>query len=149
MQLWFQFLIGLVSYLCLLPASVTAVVRPLQTRDTYASNPDVLVNGTNGDPGVYPISPDGASKGWRFMPDITSLAGATLDTTSIKVGTNGATLTHYITSNYTASSIKRAVVIVHGEDRPSWNMQIYTSLALERAIMGGTVKSDEVVIMAP
>jgi hypothetical protein len=110
---------------------------------------NVLVNGTHGDPGVYPNSVNGASKGWRFMPDITSIAGATLDTTTLSVGSKDATLTHYITSGYTASKIKRAVVIIHGEDRPSWNMQIYTTLALQRATQGGTVKEDEVVIMSP
>jgi len=109
----------------------------------------MLVNGSAGDPGVYPISPNGASKGWRFMPDITNIAGATLDTTSLTVGSRGATLTHYITTDYVASNIKRAVVIIHGEDRPSWNLQIYATKALQRAVTGGTVKEDEVVIMAP
>jgi hypothetical protein len=124
------------------------------TSDTHfrrASSSTKLINGTHGDPGVYPGTVNGGGKGWPFMPDITTLANATLDTTSLQVGTNtrGGILTHYITSNYTASNIKRAVVVVHGEDRPSWNMQIYANLALERATLGGTVKKDEVVIMAP
>ena len=110
---------------------------------------DVLVNGTHGDPGVYPVSTAGAIDGWRFMPDITAIAGATLDTTSLTVGSQGATLTHYITTQYSPSKIKRAVVMVHGEDRPSWNMQIYTTRALQRAAEGGDVSEDEVVILSP
>jgi hypothetical protein len=129
-------------------AKASVSVQSLRARGVLAST-DVLVNGTDGDPGVYPISEKDSGTGWRFMPDITSLAGATLDTTSMVVGTKGATLTNYITSDYTASKIKRAVVIIHGEDRVSWNMQIYTTLALKRAVTGGTVQEDEVVIMAP
>lgn len=82
------------------------------------------------------------------MPDITDIAGSTLDTTSLTVG-SGSILTHYITSNFTPSSIKRAVVLIHGQDRPSWNMQIYGNLALQRAVTGGDVKAEEVVIMSP
>lgn len=113
-----------------------------------AATSTTLLNGSHGDPGVYPGSYNGGSKGWTFMPDITDIAGAMLDTTSLTVG-SGNILTHYITSNFTASNIKRAVVLIHGQDRPSWNMQIYGNLALQRAATGGGVKADEVVIMSP
>ena len=43
-----------------------------------------------GDPGIYPGTERGASKGWPFMPDLTELANATLDTTTMKVGDQGA-----------------------------------------------------------
>ncbi|UZJ56231.1 hypothetical protein CBS101457_005551 [Exobasidium rhododendri] len=143
MQLRSPFALSLFS--CL---SALAAADLLQHRATSTSSNE-LINGTGGDPGVYPGSTTGGTTGWRFMPDITSIAGATLDTTSMVVGTKGSTLTNYITSDYTASNIKRAVVIIHGEDRPSWNLQIYATLALQRAVLGGTVKEDEVVIMAP
>lgn len=57
--------------------------------------------------------------------------------------------THYISSNYSASTVKRAVVMVHGDDRVSWNMQIYTNKALLRATSGGGVDYGDVVLVAP
>lgn len=90
-----------------------------------------------------------ASNGWRSMPDLTLIAGATLDTSSLLVGDQGAVLSHYITSNYLVSQIKRAIIIVHGDDRESWNMQIYVTKALQRAMQGGDIRQEEVVIMAP
>lgn len=44
------------------------------------------------DPGVFAGTRHGGISGWPFMPDITQLANATLDTTSITVGDAGATL---------------------------------------------------------
>lgn len=39
--------------------------------------------------------------------------------------------------------------MVHGDDRVSWNMQIYANDALIRATGGGQVKYEEVVVVAP
>lgn len=105
-----------------------------------------IVSGVNGDPGVYPGSASAFIDGWRLLPNVT---GATIDLTTIKVGAGGATLAHYITSSYDATKIKRAVIIVHGDNRVAWNEFIYAKASLQRAVQGGDVKEDEVVIMAP
>lgn len=105
-----------------------------------------IVSGVNGDPGVYPGSPNAFEDGWRVLPNVT---GATIDLTTLKVGMGGATLAHYISSSYVASSIKRAVIIVHGDNRDGWNEFIYGTASLQRAVQGGDVKADEVVLMAP
>jgi hypothetical protein len=139
----------LLTLLGILLLAYTSTASRNDTNDASNADSEVLLNGKNGDPGVYPGTYNGASKGWPFMPDITTLAGATLDTTTLLVGDQGDILTHYITSNYTASNIKRAVILVHGDDRPSWNMQIYGTKALQRAATAGGVKEDEVVIMSP
>lgn len=96
------------------------------------------------DPGVYPGGHDRYKHGWMELP---AVAGAALDTTSIAVGSGH--LTNYVTASYDASKIKRAVIQIHGMNRDSWNQWTYSNLALARAVEGGEVKQEEVVIMAP
>lgn len=62
------------------------------TRTSSASQSDstAIISVGGGDPGIYPGTERGASKGWPFMPDLTELANATLDTTTMKVGDQGA-----------------------------------------------------------
>jgi hypothetical protein len=143
---WHQMKIMICLRLLVLYTAATLANAANTKRQTVNTT---LLPGRGGDPGVYPGTYDGAARGWPFMPDITTLANATLDTTTLLVGDQGDILTHYVTSNYNAAIIKRAVILVHGEDRPSWNMQIYGNLAMQRAATGGDVKEDEVVILSP
>ncbi|PWN52785.1 hypothetical protein IE53DRAFT_294671, partial [Violaceomyces palustris] len=98
------------------------------------------------DPGVYPGGNENPRGGWSILPQVS---GARIDNTTIKVGRGGATLTNYITESFDPTVVKRAVIQIHGENRDSWNQWLYADLALDRAIRGGEVKREEVVIMAP
>lgn len=98
------------------------------------------------DPGVYPGGGNSYTTGWRELPDV---AGARIDTTSFITPANKGALTAYITEDYDASRIKRAVIQVHGANRDAWNQFLYANLSLGRAVAGGVVDSDEVVIVAP
>ncbi|CAO1619290.1 unnamed protein product [Sympodiomycopsis kandeliae] len=101
----------------------------------------------NRDPGLYPGGRNQDKKGWRMLPDVP---GAIVDASTIKVGQDGmATLTSYVTAEFDPKKIKRAVIQVHGMNRDSWNQWMYADMALQRAVSGGQVEKDQVVIMAP
>ncbi|PWN45147.1 hypothetical protein IE81DRAFT_364508 [Ceraceosorus guamensis] len=118
---------------------------------------------SDSDPGIYPGGKDGFTDGWSVLPNVT---GARLDMAGLRVGDDAAAqsadssdgaitttttpmLPYYITDKYDSNTIKRAVIQIHGDNRDAWNQWLYADLALDRAVQGGTVKREEVAIMAP
>lgn len=56
---------------------------------------------------------------------------------------------HYIDAQYDPTKIKRVVIQIHGDNRDAWNQWLYADLAANRAAQGGTVKREEILVMAP
>lgn len=88
------------------------------------------------DAGIRPGGPGRSLSGWVSLPNVN---GAVYDDRTLLVTqTNAraneaarappAALAHYITKDYDAAKIKRAVVIV-GEDRDSWNQWLVSGEA--------------------
>ncbi|CAO1626674.1 unnamed protein product [Parajaminaea phylloscopi] len=96
------------------------------------------------DPGVYPGGRKAFKKGWKTLPDV---AGATLDSTTFKVGEGR--LAAYVSQSVQASALKRVVIQVHGMERDGWNQWLYSNLSLQRAVSAGGVQDSQVAIVAP
>ncbi|EPQ26308.1 uncharacterized protein PFL1_06243 [Pseudozyma flocculosa PF-1] len=116
---------------CLLALQARALEQDVDT-DGSAVNPAISSTGSSG-------------YGWTALPTV---AGARIDNKTVVVGEN-ATLLHYIDADYDPQKIKRVVIQVHGDSRDAWNQWLYADLAAKRAAQGGTVKREEVLVVAP
>ncbi len=135
---------------CLAVTSVMVAASPSFVLDQNLFrriNKNSKTSNQDGDPGIFPGGKSSFLRdGWRVLPPIE---GAYIDNSTFKVDDKGSFLTAYVTKDYNASKIKRAVIQVHGMYRDSWNQFTYVSNSLKAAASRQVIQEDEALIITP
>ena len=135
---------------CLAVTSVLVTALPplALNQDLFRRiNKNSKTSNQDGDPGIFPGGKNSfARDGWRVLPPID---GAYIDNSTFKVDDKGSFLTAYVTKDYNASKIKRAVIQIHGQYRDSWNQFTYVSNSLKAAASRKVIQEDEALIITP